>query len=234
MATVTNFRRDGDSALERVGALPDKTTGKISADAIDVPAHVKPYVASFKSVHVPYAKACDEADATREVRDGVLEDIGKTAEALDPLLEALASKLADAKLGTRMRPFAAFSSYAPSDLGKLAYAMRKSEVIKLADAVLAATSDAAAVKAAHAVKAGADLLGTRLDSLAMPQAKFAGAMAARDALLPDWHAQWREFKKQLRAAWSQEPGKLAFVLAPPPVIAVEKKGKRVKKVAATV
>ena len=148
------------------------------------------------------------------------------------IVAPLAAKLVDAKLGTRMRPFAAFSTHAPSELTRLAYAARHTEAVKLADAVLAQVTDAPVKKAAQDVNAAAEALGQKIQGLVNPQAVLTGAMATRDALLPDWHAQWNEFKTQLRAGWSKEPGKVAFVLAPPPVLVVGKKKAAKKPVTA--
>ena len=120
MAAVTNFRREGDSALERVGAPPNPLTNKLNPDAVAVPAHVQPYLDSFKAVHQPYAAACDAADSMREVRDAALDAIGTAAETLEARIDTLAAKIVDAKFGTRTRPFAAFSEHSPSDLDKLA------------------------------------------------------------------------------------------------------------------
>ncbi len=232
MTSVSNFRREGDSALERVGAQPDAQTGKPNPNAVAVPAQVKPSEAAFVAVHKPYAAACDAADSAREVRDVALEAIGTAAATLAAREETLAAKLVDAKLGTRMRPFAAFSTHAPSELTRLAYAARHTEAVKLADAVLAQVTDAPVKKAAQDVNAAAEALGQKIQGLVNPQAVLTGAMATRDALLPDWHAQWNEFKTQLRAGWSKEPGKVAFVLAPPPVLVVGKKKAAKKPVTA--
>ena len=230
MTSVSNFRREGDSALERVGAQVDPQTGKLNPAAVAVPAQMQASLDSFQAAHQPYAAACDEADAAHAARDAALDAIGAAAETLHARLETLAVKVIDAKAGTRMRPFAAFSTHTPSEWAKLAYAAQHAEAVKLADAVLAQVTDPAVKKAALDVKTSAEALAQKLQDLVNPQALLTGAMKARDGLLPNWHAQWREFKTQLRAAWSKEPGKIAFVLAPPPAIVSGKK-KPAKKAA---
>ena len=223
MSSVNNFRREGDSALQRVGAQPDALTGKNNPDAVAVPPQVQPSLDAFHAAHQPYAAACDVADAAHVKRDAALEAIGVAATMVKERVETLAAKLVDAKLGTRMRPLAAFSTHSPSELCKLRYEAQQLASVKLADAVLAQATDPAVKKAAHEVKAAADALEAKIQGLVNPQAMLAGAMATRDALLPAWHDAWREFKTQLRAAWSHEPGKPAFVLAPPPAIVLGKK-----------
>ena len=184
---------------------------------------MQPSLDAFHDVHKPYAAACDVADAAHVTRDAALEAIGIGATTLKVRVETLTAKLVDAKLGTRIRPLVAYSTYSPSGLGKLRYETQQSETLKLAEAVLAQVTDPAVKKAAQEVKTAAEAQGLKIQGLVNPQAVLAGAMATRDALLLDWHDKWREFKTQLRAAWSKEPGKVAFVLAPPPALVAGKK-----------
>ena len=227
---VINFRMLGDAILRRTGQ-----TKPVEKDAAQVPAELVPFLVAFVGTHMAYSAACDAADKGREQRDAALEAIGLADDLLDASVLHLANVLVGADLGDRRNPFAEFAKLTPANLCRQAYANEAGLVRELVKNVLDKQPPAEVTKAANACAKHADAVDAKLLALTMPQALFTGAMKTRDDLLPEWHKGLRRLKVQAAAAWHDQPGTLAMVFAPPPVVTVPRRRKtRAKKAKAPV
>ena len=184
-------------------------------DAIPLPAALKPFVARFRLEHTKLGAAADAADAMRDARDLALEELGSADAALDASIEKLADALVGAGLADRTRPFAKFSRVTPSDLTKLAYANEAKEARALVKRIKAKKPTGDLAKALAACGKAIDGVERALKATAVPQAKYAKALAARDAELLAWNKALSILKKHAAAVWDEEDATVRAIFAHP-------------------
>ena len=215
MATITEYRTYGDTILERLSGVA-------------IPALLKPSLAQFKSTHGGYEQAAAQADAKRALRDAALVAVGDADDKLDKSLETLAEKATGAQLGKRLAPLAAFTRFAVNELTSLPYKKESDEVVALAARVAKGKPPKDVAAAAAACARNAKSVQAALKSLVKPQAAYAKALAARDALLPGWTKGLRTLKKLAAAAWVDDEATYKTIFAPADAVQAPK-AKRPKK-----
>jgi hypothetical protein len=193
----------GDVVLVRLAAVP-------------VPPGLKAFVAAFKKQHAALTAASRAADVARTSRDAALSAVGAADDALDAAVGVLADKIVGAGIGSRQKPFKAFSAYSPSVLIGLAYAVEAKEVLALSAKVKkAAKGNADVTKAAATCEKLSAGVTSALGKLSTPQLSYSKALAARDALLPGWTKSLDQLKKNAAAVWFDDPATYKAVFAPP-------------------
>ena len=197
---ISEHRTYGKAVQARLGALT-------------VPAALQPVAQAFTQQHDAYEAACVQVQATEGRRDAALTAIRVADGTLDGSVEGLATAVVGAGLGKRTSPFAAFSQHTPSKLEGLAYAVEAKEVVTLCQALTQANPPDA-VKAAVAIcLANAAAVEAALDGLTAPQQAYAQALAARDALLPEWTRSLGRLEKHAAVAFDGQPGVVEALFA---------------------
>jgi hypothetical protein len=212
----TDHQTFGDVILERLGA----TT---------VPASVKKHVLDFKKSHAALAGANAAVEMARGVRDAALGAVGEADDALDAGIDTLRNKMIGAGMGNRTNPFAGFSSLTPAELVDAAYAREVKELRALAAKVKKAKPAADVAKQLATCEKLATGVETALAKLTKPQLALAKAMAARDALLPEWTKALGKLKRNAEAAWFEDRATYKAIFAAPSPVQETKKTKRAPK-----
>ena len=215
MAAITEYRAHGNAILERLSG-------------VDIPSALKPRVAAFKTTHGAFEAAAREAEAKRALRDNALEAVGAADDKLDTSIETLAEKATGAQIGKRLAPLAAFTKHTVHQLTSLAYKKEADEVLALAGKIAKAKPPKDVTKAAAACAKDAKGVQTALKGLVKPQAAYAKALAARDALLPDWTKALRTLKKIAAAVWVEDEATYKAIFAQLDAVQAPK-AKRTKK-----
>lgn len=196
----------------------------------DTPKELAPFVKALSTEQGKLETAASAVEAAKETRDGALDVISAADDALDGALLGLADRLVGASLGDRKNPFAKYSKYSPARLTELAYAVEVREALALVEAVTKVKPPADVKKALDAVTKAATRVDTALDGLTKPQADYATAVGARDALLPAWTKAMSKLKKRAASVWDEDPARLKAVFAPPDAVQqpVAKRAKKAK------
>jgi hypothetical protein len=215
-ATNTDHLTLGDVILERLGA----TT---------IPAAVKKHVLDFKKSHAALAGANAAAETARGARDAALAAVGDADDALDAAIGVLRDKMIGAGMGNRTNPFSGFSSLTPTELTTIGYAREVKELRALAAKVKKAKPAADVAKQLAACEKLATGVETALAKLTKPQLALAKAMAARDALLPEWTKALGKLKRNAEAAWFEDRATYKAIFAAPSPVQETKKAKRAPK-----
>ena len=213
--TITERKEVGDAVLERLSS--EKLTGAAKAAQ-----------QRFGKEHARYLQAAEKANDAHAARDAALKTVKEADDVLDPALELLAQKAAGARLGTRIRPLAAFTKRAVSDLAELAYGLEANEVLAMCAKIAGAKVPKEVVAEAAKCKAAALVVKKNLTAVVKPQAAYAKAMAARDELIPAWTKALDVLKKHASAQWAEDRATYDAVFAPPDAV-VAPHAKRSKK-----
>ncbi len=197
---------------------------------VGIPAALKAPAKAFAQAHAAFEGASRKAEAARLVRDNALENVGQQDDLLDAAVLALADKIVGASLGTRVKPFARFSKFAPSALTTLAYADEVREVRATVAKVGKAKPAADVAKGAAACAKAADLVDKALKGLPGPQSAYAKALGERDALLLAWTQALGRLKRHAAVVWDGDAATFNAVFAPADAMLAPTK-KRAKKAA---
>lgn len=204
MTTLSSTQQGafGSAILDRFADLPTKTGWKSLAGGA---------LSAFQKTHAAFLAAEADAKAARDARDTALADVGHADELLDAAIMKLADALIGAGLGTRTKPFASFSRYSPSALCELAYKRELDEARALVAKI--GKQKSAPKKELAAVSKAADAVEKALTGLTKPQAKADKALAARDALLPDWQKSLSRLRVTAKAAFVDDPATYGALFA---------------------
>ena len=205
--------------MARKSTTDQNTLGDVVLDrlsSVTVPAALKPYVVGFKKSHSSLVAATTAAEAARTTRDAAIAAVTAADASLDAAVGVLANVIVGAGLGSRQKPFKGFSSYSPSKLTGLAYAVEAKEVLSITAKVKkVAKGNAGVLKAAATCEKLSAGVTAALSKLSKPQLAYSKALGARDALLPGWTKALDQLKKNAAAVWFDDPATYKAVFAPP-------------------
>jgi hypothetical protein len=210
---ISEHRSYGQAVLDRLADTP-------------LPPALKPSVTAFTKAHGAYDAAAVLTDSAREKRDLALDLIGDLDDTFDTGAGQLADKMVGAGLGKRTNPFAGLSKHSPSQLTSLPYADEPKAMRALITEIQKKNPPAEVKKAIARCLKDATALESALDKLTKPQAAFAKALAARDALLPTWTKALRSLKRQAAAAWDDDEATYKAVFAPVGAVQAPKKARK--------
>lgn len=199
---TTEQKPHGDAILERFGAMT-------------LPKELKPYLATFRAAHTELGAKQKLVVATKQERDAQVTAVMRADAEHDTAVMELGNDLIGARLGTRQRPFADYSEHRPSDLVNLPYKKQIIATRALTKAVLAKKPIKPVVLAANHASAAASGLEKAITGLAKPQAAYAKALAARDALLPDWALAMDRLRRKCIGVWAEDPSMVDTLFAEP-------------------
>jgi hypothetical protein len=214
---VVNQRAQGEAILARLADL-------------GTPAALKAPAKAFTQAQAELEAASKKVEAARDARDEALAAVGNADDVLDAAVLALADTMVGAGLGTRLRPLASFTTFAPSALTALAYADEVREVRAIVGKISKVKPGASVAKAAAACAKAADGVERALKAMPGPQSAYAKAIGARDALLLAWQKNLGRLKKHAALAWEDDPATLKAVFAAADVLVAPVK-RRPKKAA---
>jgi hypothetical protein len=205
--------------MARKSTADQTTLGDVVLDRLSsttVPAALKPYVVGFKKSHTSLVAATTAAEAARTTRDAAIAAVTAADAALDAAVGVLANTIVGAGLGSRQKPFKGFSSYSPSKLTGLAYAVEAKEVLSITAKVKKVGSgNASVLKAAATCEKLSAGVSAALSKLSKPQLAYMKALGVRDALLPVWAKSLEQLKRNAAAVWFTDPATYKAVFAPP-------------------
>jgi len=216
---VKRQRAHGAAVLDRLGQET-------------VPPALRVPVKDFKDAQRDLERASAAADEARAVRDAALEAVAAADASLDASVGALADALVGAGLGTRQKPFGAFSRHSVSSIVTMAYAVEAKEVRALCIAVRRTKPSAQVAKAVARCEKDLAAVEHALAAVAKPQAAYAKALAKRDALFPTWTRAFSRLKRHAAVAWEDDPSTLQAVFAAPDAIVAPRVHRRKSKQAA--
>ena len=175
----------------------------------------------FVAMHRGYRAATDEVAEAEAAREEALAWVSQTDSVLDDSVIVLSNDCVTAKLGTRVKPFARFTKYAPSKLIALPVATEVVAVSALIAAIRKTKPTGPIVKQLAVVEKNTAAVSAALKKLSAPQKAYSAAMSARDALLLDWEKALSSLERQLAAALDSDEAAKALV-APPQAVQVAK------------
>ncbi len=210
--------------LQSRAARGDAIVERLKAESATIAKLGKPFI----EIHRRFQAAADVADKAEDARDAALATVNGADKVLDVSIFGLADGCVAAKLGTRMKPFAGLSPFAPSALVELGYARQLVEVRKLSAAIKKKKPSGPLAKALAVVDKNANAVEAALKKLSVPQKKYGDALAARDALLPEWEKQLRSLERKVAAELDDDIAAAALV-APASDVQVPRKKRASKK-----
>jgi len=218
-ATITGHRAYGDAVVAR-------------ARAADFPKDLRGAVRDFAAVHARFETSSVTAENARAARDAALHAVALADAALDARVLVLADTMVAARLGTRIKPFAAFSKHSPSALTDLAYADEVREVLALV-AKLSSTKDRSVAAARRECEKAAAVVKKALGELTAPQSAYTKALGARDELLLGWTKALKKLERRAAVTFEDHPAALRALLAAPDGVQVRTRRREPKKASAT-
>lgn len=192
----------GDAVLERLGG-------------VTAPKELQSYVAVFEAIHTELANKQEAVIAAKALRDEGIAAIVSADRASDEAVLDLANALVGARLGNRKNPFRDFSEHTPAELNKLGYKAQIKATRALAKKVDAKRPGKAVTDATRRCTSNAAAQEKAIVALAKPQAAYAKALAARDALLPDWSLALDRLRRKATGAWAEDPEMVETIFAEP-------------------
>ncbi len=198
-----------------------------------LPTPLKPPAKAFAAAHASYTKAARAVEAARMERDHALALVTEADTVLDKNVLRLADAMVAAGLGTRMKPLAKFSSLPPSRLTDQPYKIEAELVKKMVTAISRAKPDARVKAACATCASNATAVERALAAVTAPQAAYSRALAARDALLPEWNKRLATLQKYSAVVWDENPGALSALFARPEPIQAPTKKRAKKKLASS-
>ena len=204
--------------------LGDAITARLAKAKLDPRA--RSAAKTFAAQHTAYGVLLDAAVARGAARAAALAAIGETDERLDAQIARLADVLPAAGLSKRGQPFAGFSKHAPTALCDLGYTRQLDETAKLVKAVRKAKPGADVLAVCSAIDREAAALKKLLPAYDAAQKAWLKAVAARDALLPDWQKALTRLRVLARASLVDQPGGYEAIFARPESIAVAKRPRK--------
>lgn len=215
---IENQQAYGEALFERLKSAP--------------PALKKP-AAAFLAQHKAYVAAENKAQAAKQARDRAIEAIGSADAALDLLVNRLADALVGAGLASRRTPFGGVSALTPSAVCSLAYKKEIAEVRAMVLRVVAKKPPTSVKSICSACMKQANAVDGALKGLTAPQNAYAKALAARDAILPDWQKTLSTLKRHAAVVFDGNVSSYRALFAPPEAMQAPVKRRRVPKAAAT-
>jgi hypothetical protein len=200
-------RTYGNAVLKRIADL-------------GVPVALKDDVACFKTSHLAFAACQKVVAAAYAARDAVLEKVARLDDTRDGTLLELADAMPGAGLGTRSKPFGAYSPYSPSKVAGMPYAEESTAIDELLDALDAAKPPAPIAKLSARCRKENAAVGVALEGLTTPQARLVEARGERDAAIPEWDKRERRLRSAAKVALRDQPARLAALFAEPEAVQV--------------
>jgi hypothetical protein len=175
-------------------------------------------ITAFAEANDAHDAAAERVVEARRRRDGTLRAIRAAAAALVRAIEELATKVANAGLGTRVRPFARFSKVTPSAFVPIGVGRRPALARKLlADLRVKARALPEEVRgAAGGVDAAATALDAALAEITTTELAHRRALDERRPLAAAWFVALARLKRMARLVWEEHPRTYDLVFAPPP------------------
>lgn len=183
--------------------------------AITVPKLLAGDLTAFKAQHGLFLKANAAVAKTEKAYDDAAAKLAALDAGRDATVLSLADKIPGAGLGTRTRPFARFSKYAPTKLVSLPYAAETLELSQLLAKIAAAKPPADIAKLCDKARQQNEQVDQALDALTKPLASLDEARSKRDAAIPDWEKHLRRLKDASKVAFRDENGRMDALFAEP-------------------
>lgn len=204
--------------------LGDAITERLASAKLD--ARARSAAKTFTAQHRAYVALFDVAIAKGAARTAALAKVGELDEQLDARISRLADLLPGAGLGRRGAPFAGLSKHSPTELCDLGYASQVAETTKLVKAVRKAKPGREVLSVCEAIERDAGALAKQLPVYDAAQKAWIKAVAARDALLPDWQKALTRLRVLAKASFVDEPGAYEAIFARPEAIALPRRPRK--------
>lgn len=179
------------------------------------PRRLRPFVERFAGHQAQLAAATKLVARALEIRDEAIGAVALADAAQDAAVEVLADALVGARMARRHNPFAGLSRHTPADVQRLACKLEAKEIQRIV-AALAKKRPPSSVRSAMTTCFGAAsaVLAT-IGDVTKPQHAYAKALAARDAILPEWTLALTKLKREAAALWYDDPATYRSTFAPP-------------------
>jgi hypothetical protein len=211
-----NMTKKNSAASQHASVASALTYGNTIVERLDgLPKQLKAPANAYKAAHEQFSAAQETATQAEEARNRALSAVNEADKALDTNVLNLANALVAAGLGSRIRPFAEFSSYAPSKLIGLAYTTEIDEVIKLLKNVAKKNPPATLKNVCTSCSKAAANVKAALGKLTGPETAYKKALAKRDAAFAEAQKQLSKFRKAADYELDDDPQAFKELFAKP-------------------